>query len=283
MFISCPNKCGVNNVEELEDHLLICLNGFYECPNKINGCESKPMKKQNLLNHIQKYCTYLECKQCGVNFNQSNYLKHVYCHEFGCLIENCQGCKELIKGSPTSTNNNTFDNNIHIHGCILNLINSYDFKNLKTLYLVDEFIGEYNIGSITKYVHLLNGFNEKLKPGFLCEGIKSLHLYDIKQDSLISNIPRSVNHLLLKLKPYMSIVKKNEDSFFTFDTKQEHIIELIPNIKNLFLKDGFNQILTSRIVLKEGMWIVFTRIKTKTSDSIEKINNLPSLLNILNI
>ncbi|KAN0038419.1 hypothetical protein ACTA71_000595 [Dictyostelium dimigraforme] len=272
---SCPNQCCVKIIkkEELEDHLLICLNGLYDCPNKINGCESRPMTKSNLFNHLNMFCTYLECNQCGENFNREDYFRHVYNHEFGSLNKDCLGCEQLIKDiTPTYQ----YDNN-HFNGCVSNIFRTdKDNKNnnkKSNVYLVGS-NEELNIGSITKgirNVHILYGFRQKLKNGDLSEDIKSLYLHDEKVDYYITNIPRSVFQILLKLKPGVST--GNDGTLFRFDTKQQHFIDSIPNIKKLFSKDGY-QIITSKIMLENDSWIIFTKTKIKTNHLIPKPNIL---------
>ncbi|EAL62525.1 hypothetical protein DDB_G0289849 [Dictyostelium discoideum AX4] len=102
-------------------------------------------------------------------------------------------------------------------------------------------------------VMLLDRFNQKLTPGILPDGVKSLYLGDIKQELMIGSIPNTVTHVSLldgfnqKLTP--GILPDSIKLLYLGDIKQELMIGSIPNTVTLVsLKDGFNQKLTPGIL-----------------------------------
>ncbi|KAM9955920.1 hypothetical protein ACTFIW_002128 [Dictyostelium discoideum] len=177
----CPNQCGVKNILDLDDHLLICLNGFYNCPNKINGCQSEPMSKSNLLNHLQKQCTYLHCHQCDGSFNRQDFVQHIFTHESD-TWEICSFCNQMIKGFSSTYKNDI----IHIRDCSLNLNNSNNNNNNSN--------NEKSILFSSEYEHLKVCKNHNIK----CHSCKiTIHISELSTHKclFISKIPILRNYL----------------------------------------------------------------------------------------
>ncbi|KAM9987650.1 hypothetical protein ACTFIZ_003018 [Dictyostelium cf. discoideum] len=115
-------------------------------------------------------------------------------------------------------------------------------------------------------VMLLDGFNQKLTPDILPDGVKRLYLGDIKQELIIGSIPNTVTHVSLldgfnqKLTP--GILPDRVESLYLSDIKQELIIGSIPNTVNrVSLLDGFNQKLTACILSNRVKWLQIGDIK----------------------
>ncbi|KAM9947794.1 hypothetical protein ACTFIT_001129 [Dictyostelium discoideum] len=94
-------------------------------------------------------------------------------------------------------------------------------------------------------VMLLDGFNQKLKPGILPGGIKWLHIGDLKQELIIGSIPNTVKNITLldgfnqKLTP--GILPDGIDSLYLDDIKEELMIGSIPNsVKRVKVSKSFN-------------------------------------------
>ncbi|KAM9970803.1 hypothetical protein ACTFIR_002667 [Dictyostelium discoideum] len=107
-------------------------------------------------------------------------------------------------------------------------------------------------------VMLLDGFNQKLTPGIIPDGVKLLYLGDIKQELIMGFIPKTVTsvHLLdgFNQKFTPGVLSEGFESLYLYDFKQELLIGPIPKtVRRVYLKYRFNQKLTLPGILPDSV------------------------------
>jgi len=101
MKIPCQECKLLIHPDDIEDHRFVCSEALYPCPNSIHCCTEKPMKKHQLLNHLQTQCLYLHCHQCDSMFSRSDFTQHLFSHEYH-TWETCTLCSQMLPAFNTS-------------------------------------------------------------------------------------------------------------------------------------------------------------------------------------
>ncbi|KAM9994867.1 hypothetical protein ACTFIY_001036 [Dictyostelium cf. discoideum] len=165
-----------------------------------------------------------------------NNLKSIYCFN---------SCNKRFKIEIDENNNKFFKWNglkfyIHIEGDF--------FKHNQIIFMAFDdncnFLSKLEKNQLPPGVMLLDGFNQKLTPGILPEGVKFLYLGDIKQELMIGSIPNTVIHVHLKngfnQKLTPGILPEGVQSLYLGDIKQELINGSIPNtVKEVNVSNSF--------------------------------------------